>query len=30
MDKITGKYQCQGKASWVTVVAGYRKTIYCY
>ena len=30
MDKITGKYQCQEKASWVSVVAGYRKTMYCY
>jgi len=30
MDKISGKYQRQGKASWVSVVAGYRNKMYCY
>ena len=30
MDKITGKCQCQGKASWDSGVAGYRRTMHCY
>jgi hypothetical protein len=30
MYKIPGKCQFQGKATWVSVVAGYRNTKYVY
>jgi hypothetical protein len=28
--KITGKSRFKGKATWVSVVAGYRNTMYIY
>ena len=30
IDKITKKYRFQGIETWVSVVAGYRNTIYIY
>jgi hypothetical protein len=30
IDKITGKSRFHGKATWFSVVAGYRNTMYIY